>query len=92
MKEEQTKEEFFLKDCSIICQEKDIPCPFSECKNWIEFKEDHNCDLISIQKNGEMTLREVGDRMGISYVRVKQIESAAIKKIKSFTVEELLAN
>ena len=29
-----------------------------------------------------MTLREVGDRLGLSYVRVKQIEDKLLKKIK----------
>jgi len=46
MKEEKTGEEIVLKECSRVCQEKDIPCPFEECENWINFKEDYNCDLI----------------------------------------------
>jgi DNA-directed RNA polymerase specialized sigma subunit len=29
-----------------------------------------------------MTLREVADRMGISFVRVKQIQDKAIKKLQ----------
>ena len=37
--------------------------------------------MIAIDKNGRMTLREVGDRLGISFVRVKQIENAAQKKL-----------
>tara|TARA_Y100000592_G_scaffold15530_1_gene22774 strand:- start:6618 stop:6740 length:123 start_codon:yes stop_codon:yes gene_type:complete len=30
-----------------------------------------------------MTLREIGDRLKISFARVKQIESGALKKIKN---------
>jgi DNA-directed RNA polymerase sigma subunit (sigma70/sigma32) len=30
-----------------------------------------------------MTLREIGDRLGISFARVKQIESKAIARLKN---------
>lgn len=74
-----------LKGCSQACVDNQVECPFGECEHWISFGQDNNCDLISIQKHGTLTLREIGERMGISYVRVKQIEDAAIKKIRSNT-------
>tara|TARA_R110002153_G_scaffold1580_16_gene8140 strand:+ start:3325 stop:3477 length:153 start_codon:yes stop_codon:yes gene_type:complete len=37
--------------------------------------------MIAVQKNGAMTLREIGDRLGVSFVRVKQIESEILKKL-----------
>ena len=52
------------------------------CKFWIDFKGEQNCTLISIYENGRMTLREVADRLGISFARVKQIETQALAKIK----------
>lgn len=81
--------EITLKECSQVCLDKDVSCDFKECNSWINFAEDQNCDLISIKKHGQLTLRQVGDRMGVSYVRIKQIEEAAIKKIKQSTTLEM---
>ena len=53
-----------------------------ECRLWIEHKDEQNCTLISIYRNGRMTLREIADRLGISFARVKQIETQALKKLK----------
>lgn len=52
------------------------------CRYWINFEEDENCSLVSIEKNGAMPLREVAKRLNISYVRVKQIEDRLVEKIK----------
>lgn len=52
------------------------------CKYWINFPEDNNCCLESIDKNGEMSLREVAKRMGLTYVAILQIERRALKKLK----------
>ena len=88
--EEQTKIE--IKECSQACIDNKVECDFKECKFWIKFKEDNNCDLISLKKNGPLTLRQVGERMGVSYVRIKQIEDAALKKIKETTSLDELEN
>jgi len=59
------------------------PCKDSECRHWIDHSKDLNCTFEAIEKNDgdTMTLREVAKRLGISFVRVKQIEDAALKKI-----------
>jgi len=49
---------------------------------WLDYKEDQNCTLIAVKKNGQMTLEEVGKRLDISYVRVKQIEKASLMKLQ----------
>ena len=49
---------------------------------WLDYADDLNCTHIAIKKNGRMTLKEVGERLNISYVRVTQIEKEAIKKLK----------
>ena len=69
--------------CSRTCLKKKRKCLKTECKYFIDYKSEYNCSLISVHKNGRMTLREVGDRLRISFARVKQIESAALKKIKN---------
>jgi len=63
-----------MRECSKKCNELDVDCPIEDCRLWINYKEDHNCTLIAIDKHGELSLREVGDRVGVSFVRVKQIE------------------
>jgi DNA-directed RNA polymerase sigma subunit (sigma70/sigma32) len=58
------------------------PCCENHCKHWLDYEKEQNCTLISIYINGPMTLRQVAERMGISYARVKQIESSALTKIR----------
>jgi|TARA_Y100000034_G_scaffold133920_1_gene200909 hypothetical protein len=71
-----------LLGCSKYCLKNDISCPLTECRLWIDYDKEHNCSLISIYENGKMTLREVADRLGISFARVKQIETKALGKLK----------
>jgi len=57
-------------------------CPNEDCRGWIKSPEEYNCLYETIEKNGPLTLREAAARLGISFVRVKQIEDAALKKIR----------
>tara|TARA_R100000008_G_C3543231_1_gene146024 strand:+ start:506 stop:751 length:246 start_codon:yes stop_codon:yes gene_type:complete len=68
--------------CLEKCKKKDTPCSKQECRHWIDYKEDYNCVLQSIDCHGAMTLREIADRLGLSFVRVQQIEKAALKKMR----------
>jgi hypothetical protein len=70
-----------MKDCAKKCYTTGDLCQSKDCRMWIEHKDDNNCVLISIEKNGEMTLHQIADRLGISYVRVKQIQDKAISKL-----------
>ena len=70
-----------MKECFDICAENGVECPFKECRHWIDYEEDLNCTLVSVDKNGSMSLREVADRLGVSFVRVKQIQDKALKKL-----------
>ena len=72
-----------LRECTKLCIAKEIPCPKenSDCRYWMDHPSELNCVFKSIFTNGHMTLREVGDRLGISFVRVKQIQDKALKKI-----------
>lgn len=71
-----------LRKCSMECLKLDADCKETECRLWIDFPEEKNCTLISIFENGQMTLRQIGDRIGVSFARVKQIESAALAKMR----------
>ncbi len=71
-----------LLDCSRLCLKHKLSCKDTQCRLWIDYEEEQNCSLISIYENGRMTLRQVADRLGISFARVKQIETQAMNKIK----------
>lgn len=71
-----------MRECSKKCVKEASDCLETECRYWIEYPEDHNCSLISIEENGKMTLEEVGKRLKLSFVRVSQIEKEALKKFK----------
>tara|TARA_Y100000310_G_C20023523_1_gene508521 strand:+ start:209 stop:448 length:240 start_codon:yes stop_codon:yes gene_type:complete len=73
-----------MKPCLKVCRDLDVTCPIKECNHWIDYKDDLNCTLEAVEKNGHMTLREVAKRLGVSFVRIKQIEDKAIKKISLF--------
>ena len=67
--------------CLEKCIEKKEPCKQTDCRHWIKYKKDMNCLHESIDKHGNMTLREVADRLGVSFVRIKQIEDKAMRKL-----------
>ena len=69
-----------MKKCSEKCVELKTECPNVECRYWVEHQNSLNCTFIAIEKNGEMDLRTVGDIMGVSFVRIKQIQDKAVHK------------
>lgn len=90
IEDEKQESAIDLKDCATKCVEEGSSCNNNECKHWMNFSEDNNCDLIAIMKYGPLTLRQVGERLGVSYVRIKQIEDIAINKIKKTTRLDIL--
>ena len=76
-----------LLACSRLCIKLKASCPNKECRLWIDYPEENNCSLVSINKNDNMTLRQIGERLGISFARVKQIETKALRKLKSLGLD-----
>jgi DNA-directed RNA polymerase sigma subunit (sigma70/sigma32) len=60
-------------------------CPNQDCRNWINYEQELNCVLYSVElsqlNNKEITLRDAAERLGCSFVRVKQIEEDALLKL-----------
>jgi hypothetical protein len=86
-----------LKKCLETCKTLDISCPNADCRNWINYQPELNCVLRTIEiaeANGvQLTLRDVSQRIGCSFVRVKQIEEEALKKInksKSINIDDFI--
>ncbi|MDB4335935.1 hypothetical protein N9989_00520 [bacterium] len=72
-----------MKECAKSCKQTNTPCQNSECRKWIDYEDDLNCCLITIDEdtgNG-LTLEETAKRVGLSFVRVRQIEKLALKKL-----------
>lgn len=76
-----------MKKCMESCFQEKRECLEDSCRYWIDYEGDLNCSLLAIEKNGAMKLEDVGERLGISYVRVHQLENQAkmklFKRIKS---------
>jgi len=70
-----------LRECMQACLKHQVACPNGDCRQWMEYEDDFNCALISVELNGKQTLREVSKRFGVSFVRIKQIQDAAVKKL-----------
>jgi hypothetical protein len=70
-----------FKSCTEACTKLNVSCPNSDCRNWINYEEDLNCALITVENNDKMTLRDVAKRLNCSFVRVKQLEESALDKM-----------
>lgn len=68
------------KTCFEAHKELKLSCDSKSCKNWMNYKEDYNCSIISAQ-NGPKTLQEIGDIFGLTRMRICQIEKNIKKKI-----------
>ena len=70
-----------LPECSRTCLASGESCLEDGCRYWIDHNEEQNCSLVSVYLNGNMTLKEISERLDISLVRVSQIEKKAVKKL-----------
>ena len=72
-----------LLSCSRYHLKTKESCENCSCRHWIPYEDERNCSLISIYENGEMTLRQIAERLGVSFARVKQIQDSALSKLKN---------
>lgn len=71
-----------MRECAKTCVKHKVTCPVEDCRLWIDYDEDLNCTDIAVAKHGKMTLREISERIGVSFVRIKQIEDGLKIKMK----------
>jgi hypothetical protein len=70
-----------VRECSKLCIKHKVSCPNNDCRYWMDYEEDLNCTFIAVKKHGAMTLREIAKRVGVSFVRIQQIEKKALAKL-----------
>ena len=67
--------------CTKTCFKLETSCPNKDCGMWIDAEADYNCTHGAVLNHGKLTLREIADRMGVSFVRICQIEKKATQKL-----------
>jgi hypothetical protein len=71
-------------NCLEECRKNKKACQNQDCRLWVDYKKDLNCVNETVSKHGNLTLRETAKRLNVSFVRVKQIEDKAMKKLTNF--------
>ena len=86
-----------LPECARECKVSEVSCPNEDCRMWMDYEEDNNCCLISIEEKGKggsdkgLTLHEVAERLDINYLKVRQIEINALRKLSNKKMVQDLA-
>tara|TARA_R100000315_G_C5207752_1_gene122971 strand:- start:175 stop:411 length:237 start_codon:yes stop_codon:yes gene_type:complete len=70
-----------MRECAKTLMKYDVSCPCEDCRLWIDYEQDQNCTFVAVENNKTMTLREIAERMGVSFVRVKQIQDTACARM-----------
>ncbi len=78
-----------LPECAKKCKLSGIGCPNTDCRQWIDYEKENNCCLVSIEEKGKdgsdkgLTLHECAERLQINYLKVRQIEINALRKLSN---------
>lgn len=78
-----------LPQCAQLCKQTKTECPNHDCRKWIDYTQEYNCCLISIEEKGKggcekgLTLHEVAERLDINYLKVRQVEINALRKLSN---------
>jgi DNA-directed RNA polymerase specialized sigma subunit len=69
--------------CFEVHEKWQVECDQTKCRNWMDFEGDLNCAVVCARKYpAGLSLREVAERMNVSFPRISQIEHGAFKKMK----------
>ena len=76
--------EIELNACFNVHKNYSKNCSNTSCRYWHDLEESNNC-IINKSNNNPHTLQEIGDILGITRMRVCQIEKRILKKIKDIS-------
>jgi Zn-finger protein len=66
--------------CYQLHETNKIACQNKSCRLWMNHKDGQNCTIIS-SKKGPFSLQEIGDIMGVTRMRICQMEKRIIQKL-----------
>ena len=73
--------------CFEVHEKWQVECDQTQCRNWMDYEGDLNCAMVCARKYpAGLSLREVAERMQVSFPRVSQIEHGAFKKMKDMGI------
>jgi len=68
--------------CFQLHENNGICCNNKSCRQWIKANEHQNCTLVAAKK-GPMSLQQIGDILGVTRMRICQIEKKVIEKLSN---------
>ena len=72
--------------CFDLHEKEKVECQNKRCRMWINCNQTQNCTLIA-SKNGPLSLQEIGDILGVTRMRICQIEKKVISKISNMVIK-----
>ena len=72
--------------CFELHDKEGVECQNKSCRMWINCKQGQNCTLIA-SKNGPLSLQEIGDILGVTRMRICQIEKKVVNKISNMIIK-----
>jgi len=69
--------------CFEMHESQKIDCQNKSCRQWLKCGSFQNCTLIA-SRQGPMSLQEIGDIMGVTRMRICQMEKRIVQKISDF--------
>ena len=78
------------RKCFDVHEQCDVSCDLKDCRQWIDYEEDLNCTIICANRHGPLTLHETAERLGVSFVRIKQNQDAALRRLSKILKKDFL--
>ena len=73
---------------SVCIRSKFNDCKYTECNYYINYSEENNCLLNSIERNEKLSLKDISKRLKIPASTVNLIKNKALKRLsKNFTIK-----
>lgn len=68
--------------CYQLHESNTVTCNNKTCRMWIKAEDHQNCTIIA-SKKGPMSLQQIGDILGVTRMRICQIEKKVVQKLSA---------